>query len=113
MKTRRYSRLSPCVRAVVDAVAHAYGLHPANIPRDDKQTRAAYARAVAIFVCRADLGMGWREIQQEFGVSSPGVMSAFERTSKRVLEGDPLVLHGVAAGETAAQPFNGVSEAAE
>lgn len=111
--TKRYAAMSPCARSVVDAIAHVYGVHPTALLNCARRSRAAFARAVAIYVCRAELDMGWMELQKEFGISSPGAIYAVERVAKAALACDVKTLAGVCAGERVAESFNGGQVAAE
>ena len=113
MKPTRYDKLSPCVRAVVDTIAQVYGVKAPRMMELRKQSRVAFARSVALYICRAELDMGWLELEEEFGGSSPGIMAAVGRVAKLLTACDVRTLAGVCAGERVAERFNGIAEAAE
>lgn len=106
MRANPYPTMQPCTRAVVDAIAAVYGLHPSKLTRRGKESRGSRARSVAIFICRAELGMSLGEIAGEFGMCSSSVVEAVERTVNRIGAADAFTLKAVLAGEKAAEQWN-------
>lgn len=99
--------MSPAGRAIAEAVAKSYGVHPSKICSKGKRQSVAAARAIAIYVCRLDLGMSLNELCEDFAMTRNGVCLAVERVKDRLLAGDARWIAASNAGAAAVNQFMG------
>lgn len=106
--------MTPPLRQIAKAIGrHFGGVTPSQIQGRRKTRSTSLARAVTLYVARAEFGMSYPELGRLVGVQIGAAHYAVNRVVEAIVAGDPQIILAVRAGEMAASGMRNTAEAAE